>query len=198
MGRNAGAYDPPVDGTVILHAGALPSAPARVLRPWRTDDVVALVEVFRDPVLRHRTSSVVENEADATRWARGRERGRPVGDRFAFAVLEAQSDAADGQVVGHVVLKEAPACRPSAAVGCRTAAHARGRGVAAARSGGCFRPGLRRPGSRRAGASEAAAPGGQPGLVPRGAQERIRTRQLPARGAALASPRGSFAHTVQW
>ncbi|MET8638940.1 GNAT family protein [Streptomyces sp. NPDC004680] len=52
-----------------------------------------------------------------------------MGDRFAIAVLEAQSDAADGQVVGHVVLKEAAACRPSAEVGCWTAAHARGRGA---------------------------------------------------------------------
>ncbi|MEW2469931.1 hypothetical protein AB0919_33795 [Streptomyces sp. NPDC046994] len=68
-----------MDGTVILHAGALPFAPARVLRPWRTDDVVALVEVFRDPVLRHRTSSVVENEADTDGVGRALRRLFPAG-----------------------------------------------------------------------------------------------------------------------
>jgi len=118
--------------TVILHAGATPSAPALVLRPWRTEDVAALVEVFRDPTLRHWTSSGVENEADALRWIRDQERNWATGDHLAFAVLEAhpQPTSVQGQLAGHVILKEAVTGKPSAEVGYWTAAHARGRGVA--------------------------------------------------------------------
>ena len=129
-GQSADAYDLPVNDTVVLHADATPSAAALLLRPWCAKDVAALVEVFRDPVLRQWTSSVVENEADAARWVRGQERGWSAGERFGFAVLETRSGPADGQLVGHVVLKEAVAGRPSAEVGYWTAAHARGRGVA--------------------------------------------------------------------
>lgn len=118
--------------TVILHAGATPSAPALLLRPWRTEDVAALVEVFRDPTLRHWTSSGVENEADALRWIRDQERNWATGDHLAFAVLEAQPQptSGQGQLAGHVILKGAATGKPSAEVGYWTAAHARGRGVA--------------------------------------------------------------------
>lgn len=52
------------------------------------EDVAALVDVFRDPALRHWTSSLVENEGDAMRWVRGQERGWAAQDRFGFAVLK--------------------------------------------------------------------------------------------------------------
>ncbi len=123
-------YNRPVNDTVILHAGPTPSAPALVLRPWRIGDVAALVEVFRDPELRHWTSSAVENEADAIRWVQGQEPGWEAGDRFGFAVLETQPDRSQGQLVGNAVLKEVASGKPSAEVGYWTAAHARGRGVA--------------------------------------------------------------------
>ncbi|MEV0477831.1 GNAT family N-acetyltransferase [Streptomyces prunicolor] len=118
--------------TVILNAGATPSAPALLLRPWRTEDVAALVGVFRDPTLRHWTSSGVENEADALRWIRDQERNWATGDHLAFAVLETQPQptSTQGQLAGHVILKEAATGKPSAEVGYWTAAHARGRGVA--------------------------------------------------------------------
>ncbi|MFI1607028.1 GNAT family N-acetyltransferase [Streptomyces griseofuscus] len=115
---------------VILHAGATSSAPALVLRPWCMEDVAALVDVFRDPALRHWTSSLVENEGDAMRWVRGQERGWAAQDRFGFAVLEVRPDSPHGQLVGHAVLKEVASGKPSAEVGYWTAAHARGRGVA--------------------------------------------------------------------
>ena len=104
---------------MILHAGATPSAPA-------------LVEVFRDPTLRQWTSSGVENEADALRWIRDQERNWATGDHLAFAVLEAhpQPTSVQGQLAGHVILKDAATGKPSAEVGYWTAAHARGRGVA--------------------------------------------------------------------
>lgn len=39
-----------------------------------------MVEVFRDPVLRHWTSHVVENEADGARWVRAQQRGWAAGN----------------------------------------------------------------------------------------------------------------------
>lgn len=123
-----------MNDTVLLHARATPLAPALVLRPWREEDVAALVDVFRDPVLRRWTSSAVENEDDARRWVRGQARGWAAGDRFGFAVLEVRSDARSDlphrQLAGHAVLKEVARGKPSAEVGYWTAAHARGRGVA--------------------------------------------------------------------
>ncbi|MER5951868.1 GNAT family N-acetyltransferase [Streptomyces sp. NPDC001904] len=119
-----------MNDTVTLHSGATPTAPALVLRPWRTDDVAALVDVFRDPVLRHWTGSAVENEGDAMEWVRGQQRGWAAQDRFGFAILEAQPDVPHGQLAGHAVLKEVAPGKPSAEVGYWTAAHARGRGVA--------------------------------------------------------------------
>lgn len=129
-GPDADAYDRPVTDTAVLRADATPSAPALVIRPWCMQDVAALVEACRDPVLRHWTGSPVENDADAVRWVRAQQRGWAVGDRFGFAVLEAQSDPTQGQLVGNVVLKEVASGKPSAEVGYWTAAHARGRGVA--------------------------------------------------------------------
>ncbi|WP_328918219.1 GNAT family N-acetyltransferase [Streptomyces jietaisiensis] len=115
---------------VIPHEGATPSAPDLVLRPWCTEDVAALVEVFRDPALRRWTESAVENEGDAIRWVRNQEQGWAARERFGFAVLDARPGARHGRLVGHVVLKEVASGKPSAEVGYWTAAHARGRGVA--------------------------------------------------------------------
>lgn len=129
-GRNTAAYDRQVDDIVILHAGATLSAPALILRPWCVEDIAALVDVFRDPALRRWTSSAVENEGDAMRWVRDQERGWAAGNRFGFAVLEAQPESSRGQLVGHMVRKEVASGKPSAEVGYWTAAHARGRRVA--------------------------------------------------------------------
>ncbi|MCA2205173.1 GNAT family N-acetyltransferase [Streptomyces sp. SMS_SU21] len=116
--------------TVTLHAPPTPSAPALVLRPWSTEDIPALVEVFRDPAMRHWTSAAIENEADASRWIQGQQRGWAAGDRFGFAVLEQQPRSPRAHLVGNVVLKEVAPGKPSAEVGYWTAAHARGRSVA--------------------------------------------------------------------
>lgn len=123
------AYDPPMNDTVVLRADATPSAPALVLRPWCMQDVPALVEAYRDPALRRWTRSSVDDDADAVRWVRAQQRGWAEGDRFAFAVLEAEPGPG-AQPIGHVVVKEVAHGKPSAEVGYWTAAHARGRGVA--------------------------------------------------------------------
>lgn len=129
-GLNAAAYHQPVTDTVILRAEATPFAPALVLRPWCVGDAPALVEAYRDPALRHWTSSAVRNEDDAMRWLRGQQRGWAAGDRFGFAVLEAPTDTPHRQLAGNVVLKEVASGKPSAEVGYWTAVHARGRAVA--------------------------------------------------------------------
>ncbi|WP_432122737.1 GNAT family N-acetyltransferase [Streptomyces sp. S1] len=115
---------------VVLQVAATPAFPALVLRPWRMEDVAALVEVSRDPALRRWVSSVVDDDADGARWVRDQQRGWAAGDRFGFAVLEAQPGPVREQLVGNVVLKGVASGRPAAEVGYWTAAHARGRGVA--------------------------------------------------------------------
>ena len=119
-----------MNAPVVLQAAATSAFPALVLRPWHMADVAALVEVSRDPVLRQWTTSVVENDDDGARWVRVEQQGWAAGDRFGFAVLEAQPGSVDRQLVGYVVLKDVTSGKPAAEVGYWTAAHARGRGVA--------------------------------------------------------------------
>ncbi|MEV4940173.1 GNAT family N-acetyltransferase [Streptomyces zaomyceticus] len=119
-----------MNAPVVLRVAATPVSPALVLRPWRMEDVSALVEVSRDPALRQWASSVVDNDADGARWVQAQQRGWAAGDRFGFAVLEAQRGSFREQLVGNVVLKEVASGKPAAEVGYWTAAHARGRGVA--------------------------------------------------------------------
>ncbi|MER6859715.1 GNAT family N-acetyltransferase [Streptomyces pilosus] len=119
-----------MNAPVVLQVAASPVSPALVLRPWRMEDVAALVEVSRDPALRQWGSSVVGNDADGARWVQAHQQGWAAGDRFGFAVFEAQPGSAREELMGNVVLKEVTAGKPAAEVGYWTAAHARGRGVA--------------------------------------------------------------------
>ncbi|MCX5376826.1 GNAT family N-acetyltransferase [Streptomyces sp. NBC_00091] len=125
------------DGSVVLEAPATSAGPALVLRPWCLEDVDALVEAYRDPVLARWAVSVPvpDSEAAGVRWVQDQQRRWAAGERFAFAVLEAGPDPASGhpasrRLVGGVVLKEVVPGKPSAEVGYWTVAHARGRGVA--------------------------------------------------------------------
>ncbi|MCX4419017.1 GNAT family N-acetyltransferase [Streptomyces mirabilis] len=115
---------------VRLGADATSSAPALILRPWSPADAADLVELYQDDALRRWTSSAVNDEASAARWIQDQQRGWEAGDRFGFAVLEAQAAGAEGQLAGHVVLKNVTPGASSAEVGYWTAAHARGRTVA--------------------------------------------------------------------
>jgi len=113
-----------------LTAGATPDAPPLVLRPWQPADAVALLALNQDSALRRWTSLGVHDEASAARWVREQQEVREAGTRLGFAVLEAQDQADDGELAGHVVLKRPTPDGPSAEVGFWTAAHARGRSVA--------------------------------------------------------------------
>lgn len=134
-GENTAGHDQLKSAPVALQVAASPVSPALVLRPWRMEDVAALVEVSRDRALRRWASSAVDNEADGTRWVQAQQQGWAAGNRFGFAVLEAQPDSARDQLAGNVVLKEVTSGKPAAEVGYWTAAHARGRGVASPRDG---------------------------------------------------------------
>ncbi|WP_349239648.1 GNAT family N-acetyltransferase [Streptomyces sp. CC208A] len=116
--------------SVVLEAAPTPAAPALLLRPWCAEDVAALVEAYRDPVLRRGPGSSPTCEEDGVRWVRVQEQGWAEGVRFGFAVHEAADGAAPPRLVGNVVLKEVAPGRPSAEVGYWTVAQARGRGIA--------------------------------------------------------------------
>lgn len=123
-----------MNAPATLHAAATPTAPALVLRPWRAEDVAALVEAYRDPVLRRWASAPLQSEDEGLRWVRDQEAGWATGTRMGFAVLEAARGEVLGEgpprLAGSVVLKRAGSGRPSAEVGYWTAGRARGRGVA--------------------------------------------------------------------
>jgi RimJ/RimL family protein N-acetyltransferase len=113
-----------------LTAAATASAPALLLRPWRPADAADLVDLYRDEALRRWVSARVHDRASAAQWVEDQQGGREAGHRFAFAISEMRGHATEGQLVGHAVLKDVTPQGSSAEVGYRTAAHARGRGVA--------------------------------------------------------------------
>ncbi|GAA3781440.1 GNAT family N-acetyltransferase [Micromonospora maritima] len=113
--------------SIVLSAGATPTAPGLLLRPWRDGDADALLEAYRDPVLRAWTSRPVTTRAEARDYLRRSRQGWAADRRFSFAVVE---DAPGEPLVACVVLKEVRPGHPAAEVGYWTAAPARGRGVA--------------------------------------------------------------------
>jgi RimJ/RimL family protein N-acetyltransferase len=112
--------------TVILQAPASARRPALRLRPWDGRDAAALIDIYRDPVLRQWARSPITTEQDASRWLEAQQQGWADGERRSFAVTEARS----ASVLGHVVLKGYAASSESAEVGYLTAAAARNCGVA--------------------------------------------------------------------
>lgn len=103
------------------------SAGPLLLRPWRRDDIPALVEAYRDPAMRDRLRDLITDEADAERWLRVQSEGRESGTRFSFAVVDTDLD---DRPVGNAALKYPAPGSGSAEVGYWTVARARGRGLA--------------------------------------------------------------------
>lgn len=96
------------------------------LRPWRMDDLPALVAAHRDPVLRRRLTTSLTGEADARHWLEAQAAGWVSATRFGFAVV---ADEDDRTPFGHVGVRAVTA--GVAEVGYWTAAPVRGRGIAA-------------------------------------------------------------------
>ncbi|WP_405163112.1 GNAT family N-acetyltransferase [Nocardia sp. NBC_01499] len=111
---------------IILPVPRTEGAAALQLRPWRFDDLPSLLAAHRDPGLRRWLASPLVDETDARTWMGAQADGWIDATRFSFAVVTANDDHS---LVGHVVVKMAT---PGVAeVGYWTAAHARGRGIAA-------------------------------------------------------------------
>lgn len=106
---------------VTLTAGAL------LLRPWREEDVPALLEAYDDPVLRQWVRMPVSTPEEAARWVEVQREGWESGTRFSFAVTDT---GRGGELVGNLALKRPGRGAERAEVGYWTAARARGRGVA--------------------------------------------------------------------
>ncbi|MEH1168453.1 GNAT family N-acetyltransferase [Micromonospora sp. CPCC 205539] len=113
---------------IELSAPATVTASELVLRPWRDDDLDALLEAYRDPVLQRWTRYPVTTSAIGRQWLDRARRDFDRDSRFSFAVVE--NDAGAARLVAQVVLKGVAPGRPAPEVGYWTAAWARGRGVA--------------------------------------------------------------------
>lgn len=112
--------------TVMLQAPACGRRPALLLRPWHSRDIPALIDIYRDPVMRRPARNPITTEQDAHRWLEAKQRGWADGDQPSFAVL----DSGLATVLGHVILKNYATGHESAEVGYWTAPAARNRGVA--------------------------------------------------------------------
>ncbi|WP_436314994.1 GNAT family N-acetyltransferase [Streptomyces bauhiniae] len=139
-------------GTRGAGGGQVIGGDALLLRPWRAADAAELVLVQRgDAALRRWTGAAVDDEAAALAWIAGQARGWETGDRLGFAVVAVGSpDSPDmeGELLGHIALKDVLSGDGRAEVGYWTAARARGRGVApralTALTGWAFEQGLTR------------------------------------------------------
>ncbi|MFB9238272.1 GNAT family N-acetyltransferase [Plantactinospora siamensis] len=131
------------DGTVGPYAAGLR------LGSWTEADLPALVEAYRDPVLRRFSSARVRSAADARRWLARQREGWADGTRLGFAVREELPDGGPGRVLGHVVLRRVTPEADIGEVGYWTAGWARGRGVASRALDGLSRWGFDALGLRR-------------------------------------------------
>ncbi|MET9465992.1 GNAT family N-acetyltransferase [Streptomyces sp. NPDC006544] len=121
--------------TPELRVAATAATAGLVLRPWGAGDAEALVEVHRDPAMRHWLTRTVDGPEGARRWLEEQREGWESGNRLSFAVREAsypgaRGGACGGPPVAGVVLKRTAERPGSAEAGYWTAAPARGRGVA--------------------------------------------------------------------
>lgn len=112
--------------TAPLHSGGRPLSDGTVaLRPWRDDDVPALVACCRDPdIVRYTRVPADYTEAMARRFLEEKRASWARGEEAHFAVVAAP----DGELLGSLGVHRQPDDR--ARVGYFLAAAARGRGVA--------------------------------------------------------------------
>ncbi|MFJ9570707.1 GNAT family N-acetyltransferase [Streptomyces bacillaris] len=114
-------------GGTVTGADLALTADGLLLRPWREEDVPALLEAYDDPVMRQWVRLPVSTPEEAARWLELQHEGWASGTRFSFAVTDVSRG---GELVGNLALKRPGPGPERAEVGYWTAAWARGRGVA--------------------------------------------------------------------
>ncbi|MFC8728551.1 GNAT family N-acetyltransferase [Streptomyces bacillaris] len=114
-------------GGTVTGADLALTADGLLLRPWREEDVPALLKAYDDPVMRQWVRLPVDTPEEAARWLELQREGWASGTRFSFAVTDVSRG---GELVGNLALKRPGPGPERAEVGYWTAAWARGRGVA--------------------------------------------------------------------
>ena len=110
---------------------SLPDPPLRdeavVLRPWREEDIPAIVAACRDPLIpRFTYVPSPYGEDDARAWVADLPARRDRGEHLGLAI----ADAGSGALLGSVGLRMSDWAQPRAGIGYWVAPEARGRGVA--------------------------------------------------------------------
>jgi RimJ/RimL family protein N-acetyltransferase len=119
---------PGMDGTLTVPPSA--TAPGLLLRPWTEQDIPAMVDAYRDPVMRHWLRRPVTTTEEAQRIIQARHADRRAGTGLSFAVLKAHPDGATGDLVGGVSIRGLCGEAASGEVGYWVAAPWRGLGIA--------------------------------------------------------------------
>jgi RimJ/RimL family protein N-acetyltransferase len=101
------------------------TAPALLLRPWTEQDIPAMVEAHRDPVMRQWLLHPVTNADEARRIIQARRADGEAGIGFSFAVLLAEREGPD-DLVGGVSVRGLDGAAVAGEVGYWVAAAARG------------------------------------------------------------------------
>jgi RimJ/RimL family protein N-acetyltransferase len=115
---------------IVLTVPPTASVGEPTLRPWRDEDIDALIEAYRDPVLRRWTGFLVTDRDEARRWLDVQHHGWRTAERLSFVVEEGSAITGEAQLIANVALKLARREHADAEVGYWTAAPGRGRGIA--------------------------------------------------------------------
>jgi len=114
----------------VLTVPPTATTPGLLLRPWAEQDIPAMVEAHRDPVMRRWLPHRVGTADEARLLIRARNAEARAGAGFSFAVLLAEPEA-PRDLVGSVGIRGLGDAAVSGEVGYWITAPARGRGIAA-------------------------------------------------------------------
>jgi RimJ/RimL family protein N-acetyltransferase len=121
--------EPPGADGVLIAAGTATS-PRLLLRPWREEDIPAMVAAYRDPVMRRWLRHLVNTADEARDVVEARRADWAAGTCFSFAVLLAEPGM-PAELAGSVSIRGLDDSAVAGEVGYWIAAPGRGRGIAA-------------------------------------------------------------------
>src|ERR1700722_16795860 len=114
----------------VLTVEETAASPCLQLRPWREQDIPAMVAAYRDPVMRQWLRRLVTTDDEARDVIQARRADWATGACFSLAVLLA-GPGIPGDLAGSVSIRGLGDAVASCEVGYRVTAPARGRGIAA-------------------------------------------------------------------